>query len=149
MKQKSLGNFCKIQPTAGLKKRCALMKRISLATSGFELVTKRRRECVFLGEMNLVVPWSDDGPQNLLDAVTVVLSGAENPVVLGVTVVCAGQIHSALHMQKVHTYWLDALDSGDAPPVGFIRSGSLILEEKVAESPARQAQTAIKNVADN
>jgi L-asparaginase len=90
-----------------------------------------------------------DGPQNLLDAVTVVLSGAESPVVSGVTVVCAGQIHSALHVQKIHTYRLDAFDSGDAPPMGLIRSGSLILEEKVTESPVRQAHTAIKNVAKN
>jgi transposase, IS5 family len=33
------------------------MKQISLATSGFELVTKRTRKRVFLDEMNLVVPW--------------------------------------------------------------------------------------------
>ena len=33
------------------------MKQISLATSGFELVTKRTRKRVFLDEMSLVVPW--------------------------------------------------------------------------------------------
>ena len=33
------------------------MKQISLVTTGFELVTKRTRKCVFLDEMNLVVPW--------------------------------------------------------------------------------------------
>ena len=33
------------------------MKQISLATSGFELVTKRTRRRVFLDEMSLVVPW--------------------------------------------------------------------------------------------
>jgi hypothetical protein len=33
------------------------MKQISLATSGFEFVTKRTRERVFLDEMSLVVPW--------------------------------------------------------------------------------------------
>ena len=35
------------------------MKQISLATTGFELVTKRTRKRVFLDEMNLVVPWTD------------------------------------------------------------------------------------------
>jgi transposase, IS5 family len=35
------------------------MKQISLATSGFELVTKRTRKRVFLDEMNLVVPWTE------------------------------------------------------------------------------------------
>ena len=34
------------------------MKQISLATTGFELVTKRTRKREFLDEMNLVVPWS-------------------------------------------------------------------------------------------
>ena len=33
------------------------MKQISLATTGYELVTKRTRKRVFLDEMNLVVPW--------------------------------------------------------------------------------------------
>ena len=35
------------------------MNQISLATSGFELVTKRTRKRVFLDEMNLVVPWTE------------------------------------------------------------------------------------------
>jgi IS5 family transposase len=35
------------------------MKQISLATTGFELATKRTRKRVFLDEMNLVVPWSE------------------------------------------------------------------------------------------
>ena len=35
------------------------MKQISLAASGFELVTKRTRKRVFLDEMNLVVPWTE------------------------------------------------------------------------------------------
>lgn len=34
------------------------MKQISLATTGFERVTKRTRKREFLDEMNLVVPWS-------------------------------------------------------------------------------------------
>jgi IS5 family transposase len=34
------------------------MKQISLATTGFELVTKRTRKRKFLDEMNLVIPWS-------------------------------------------------------------------------------------------
>jgi IS5 family transposase len=35
------------------------MKQISLATAGFELVTKRTRKRVFFDEMNLVVPWTE------------------------------------------------------------------------------------------
>ena len=36
-----------------------MMKQISLATTGFELVFKRTRKRVFLGEMDLVVPWTE------------------------------------------------------------------------------------------
>ena len=35
------------------------MKQISLATSGYELITKRTRKRIFLEEMNLVVPWTE------------------------------------------------------------------------------------------
>ena len=35
------------------------MKQLSLATTGFELVTKRTRKREFLGEMTLVVPWAE------------------------------------------------------------------------------------------
>ena len=35
------------------------MKQISLATTGFELATKRTRKRIFLDEMNLVVPWTE------------------------------------------------------------------------------------------
>jgi IS5 family transposase len=35
------------------------MRQITLAASGFELVTKRTRKREFLDEMNLVVPWSE------------------------------------------------------------------------------------------
>ena len=35
------------------------MKQISLATTGFELVTKRTRKRVFMDEINLMVPWTE------------------------------------------------------------------------------------------
>lgn len=35
------------------------MKQISLASTGFELVTKHIRKRVFFDEMNLVVPWTE------------------------------------------------------------------------------------------
>lgn len=35
------------------------MKQISLATTGYELITKRTRKRIFLEEMNLVVPWRE------------------------------------------------------------------------------------------
>ncbi|MEO6293441.1 MAG: asparaginase [Burkholderiaceae bacterium] len=64
-----------------------------------------------------------DGPQNLMDALAVAVhSGAQ-----GVVGVCAGLIHSAVDVQKVHTSRLDAFSSGDAGPVGTVAEGQLVL----------------------
>jgi L-asparaginase len=60
-----------------------------------------------------------DGPQNLLDAVAV----AQTPGACGVVVVCAGQVHAALDVVKVHTYQLDAFDSGDAGVLARVEEG--------------------------
>ena len=62
-----------------------------------------------------------DGPQNLLDAVAV----AQDPQAAGVLVVCAGTVHGAVDVQKVHTYRLDAFDSGDAGPVAYVEESRL------------------------
>ena len=62
-----------------------------------------------------------DGPQNLLDAVTL----AAEPGAAGVVAVLAGRVHSALDLRKSHTQRLDAFDSGDAGPVGVMESGRL------------------------
>jgi L-asparaginase len=60
-----------------------------------------------------------DGPQNLLDAVTV----AGCTEVSGVVVVVAGQVHRSDHVTKVHSYRVDAFDSGDAGPVACVEEG--------------------------
>ena len=62
-----------------------------------------------------------DGPQNLMDALCV----AATPGARGVLAVCAGRVHQARHVQKVHTYRLDAFDSGDAGPLGCVEEGRL------------------------
>ncbi|WP_447775458.1 asparaginase [Variovorax boronicumulans] len=64
---------------------------------------------------------SPDGPQNVRDALVV----ASTPGAKGVTVVCAGTVHSGLDVQKVHTYRLDAFASGDAGPVGYVEEGEV------------------------
>lgn len=61
-----------------------------------------------------------DGPQNLADAVAVAQQAEA-----GVVVVCAGQVHSALEVAKVHTYRVDAFDSGDAGPLACVEEGAL------------------------
>ena len=84
-----------------------------------------------------------DGPQNILDAVTV----ARHAGAQGVVVVCAGDIHSALDVQKIHTYQLNAFGSGDAGLTGFIEENSL---NQVRNWPLAQqirAQAAPENIA--
>lgn len=60
-----------------------------------------------------------DGPQNLLDAVAVV----REPLARGVLAVCAGRIHQARDVQKIHPYRLDAFSSGESGPRAWVEQG--------------------------
>ncbi len=62
-----------------------------------------------------------DGPQNVLDAVAM----ARAPESRGVSVVCAGSVHAARHVQKIHPYRLNAFDSGDAGPLAYVEEGGV------------------------
>ena len=84
-----------------------------------------------------------DGPQNLLDAVTV----ARHAEAKGVVVVCAGLIHSAQDVQKVHTYRLNAFGSGDAGAIGFIEANSLKLVRNWPLAQQIHARAAPENIA--
>ena len=64
---------------------------------------------------------SPDGPQNLLDAVAV----AHDASAQGVVVVCAGVVHSAVAVQKINSYRLDAFSSGEFGAVGFVEEGAV------------------------
>ena len=84
-----------------------------------------------------------DGPQNLKDALTVAAhSGAQ-----GVVVVCAGTIHSAQAVQKVHPTRLDAFSSGDAERVGQVQDGQVFLESHWPVAQCKYAQEAIEIIA--
>ncbi len=76
---------------------------------------------VFTCAMRPATALVPDGPQNLLDAVAV----AGVPEVCGVVVVCAGLVHAAEHVTKVHSYRVDAFDSGDAGPLACVEEGLL------------------------
>lgn len=84
-----------------------------------------------------------DGPQNLRDAATV----ARHAGAHGVLVVCAGDVHSALDVQKVHTYKLNAFSSGDAGVTAVVEEHCLRIFKKWPETQHRLAQAAIKNIA--
>lgn len=62
-----------------------------------------------------------DGPQNLLDAVSVARAQGAS----GVVAVLGGEVHSAFEVRKTHTYRLAAFGSGDAGPVAQVEEGRL------------------------
>jgi L-asparaginase len=84
-----------------------------------------------------------DGPQNIRDAVIL----AATPGVQGVTVVCAGTVHGATDVQKVHPYRVDAFSSGDMGPIGYIEEGQLRQARNWPEAPAERARAAMKKIA--
>ncbi len=77
-----------------------------------------------------------DGPQNLRDAIVVAATAGAR----GVVAVCAGTVHAAADVQKVHTYRLDAFDSGDAGPLGYVEEGEVrrLREWPAVDASARQ-----------
>lgn len=85
-----------------------------------------------------------DGPQNLLDAMAV----ARHPGASGVVAVCAGTIHSALDVQKAHTYKLDAFGSSDAGPLGYVEEGVPRLSRNWPSAHEGSTKIAINTVAD-
>ncbi|MDE2504066.1 MAG: asparaginase, partial [Burkholderiales bacterium] len=62
-----------------------------------------------------------DGPQNLLDAVTL----ARHAGARGVVAVVGGQVYPGCELRKVHSRRLEAFGAGDAGPLGRIEDGRL------------------------
>ncbi|NUO74133.1 MAG: asparaginase, partial [Frateuria sp.] len=62
-----------------------------------------------------------DGPQNIADAFTVATTQGAR----GVVAVCAGAVHGAADVRKVHPYRLDAFGSGDAGPIAYVEAGAV------------------------
>lgn len=86
---------------------------------------------------------ASDGPQNVVDAVAV----AAHPGAQGVVAVCAGAIHSAVDVQKMHTYRLDAFSSGDAGPLGYVEEGAVRLVRNWPPALVDEPQEAIEKIA--
>lgn len=84
-----------------------------------QLVLNAHKPVVLTCAMRPATACMPDGPQNLLDALSVV----RDPMARGVLAVCAGRIHSAHDVQKVHPYRLDAFSSADAGPRGWVEEG--------------------------
>ncbi|MCR6475713.1 asparaginase [Variovorax sp. ZS18.2.2] len=82
---------------------------------------------------------SPDGPQNVRDAIAVAATAGAQ----GVMAVCAGTVHSAVDVQKVHTYRLDAFASGDAGPIGYVEEGAVRRVKEWPVAPSSQASKAL------
>jgi L-asparaginase len=92
-----------------------------------------------------------DGPRNVCDAVRVALHHEAR----GVLSVCAGDVHSAQQVQKVHTHALNAFSSGDAGPVAVVRGAQVLFHASSASNllpnrpvvPVAWTQAATENIA--
>lgn len=73
-----------------------------------------------------------DGPQNLLDAVTL----AGHAGARGVMAVLAGAVWGAADVRKLHPYRVDAFGGGDAGPLAWVREGQV---QALRPWPAGQA----------
>lgn len=87
---------------------------------------------VLTGAMRPASSAAADGPQNIVDAVAV----AAAPGARGVTVAFAGKVHAATDVAKVHSYRLDAFDSGEAGPVAMVEEGQVRLLRDWPSAPS-------------
>jgi L-asparaginase len=85
-------------------------------------VLRPSKPVVFAVAMRPVSALVPDGPQNLNDALCV----AQHPGAHGVVLVCAGWVHSAHDVAKVHTTDLNAFDSGDVGALGRVVHHQLV-----------------------
>ena len=104
-----------------------------------QTVLQPRKPVVFTCAMRPATALVPDGPQNLLDAVTV----AGHPEVGGCVVVCAGLVHAPEHLTKVHSYRVDAFDSGDAGPMACVEEGEVRWFHPPASRPTAERSEAL------
>jgi L-asparaginase len=76
---------------------------------------------VLTAAMRPATALSADGPQNLLDAVTL----ATLPGARGVLVMFGGTVHAGTDIRKLHGYRVEAFSSGDAGPLALMEDGRL------------------------
>jgi len=97
------------------------------------LVLSSARPVVFTGAQRGADQPDADGPRNLADAISVAASAdAAN---LGVLVVFAGKILSAIDATKVHSSDVAAYDSPGTGPVGAVDHGSVLITRSLLGYP--------------
>ena len=108
-----------------------------------EALDTRSKPVVLTCAMRPATALTPDGPQNLLDAVSV----AATPGATGVLVVAAGEIHGARRVQKNHPYRVSAFSSGEAGPLGWVEEGTARLVQNWPQALDKQPHEAAKNIA--
>jgi len=94
---------------------------------------------VFTAAMRPATALSADGPQNLLDAVTLAMT----PGARGVLVAFAGKAFAGNDVRKVHGYRVEAFDAGDAGPLGVFADGALRRYRAWPDEPLHAAAVAL------
>ncbi len=100
---------------------------------------------IFTCAMRPATSLAADAPQNIMDAVAL----AAWPGARGVSAVCAGVIHSAVDIQKVHTYQLNPFSSGDASPLGYVEENKPRLLRNWPLAQQFRLLVAIENIANS
>jgi L-asparaginase len=80
-----------------------------------------RKPVVMTASMRPASALMPDGPQNLLDAVTVARAEGAR----GVVVAFGGRVFAPEDVRKLHSYRVDAFDGGDAGPLAVVEEGRL------------------------
>jgi len=106
------------------------------------LTVQARKPVVITAAMRPATAPSPDGPQNLVDALTV----ARQDGARGVLAVVGGAVHAATDVRKVHGYRVDAFSSGDAGPVALVQDGQLRLLRTWPDSEAACAAALQRDV---
>ncbi len=85
------------------------------------VVLAKDKPVVLTAAMRPATSLQADGPQNLLDAVTL----ARDPLASGVLALIGGRVFAGADLRKVHSHRLDAFDAGDGGPVAALVAGRL------------------------
>jgi len=102
-----------------------------------------KKPVVFTAAMRPATALSADGPQNLLDAVTLAgMAGAQ-----GVLAMFAGKVFGGADLRKVHGFRVEAFDAGDAGVIGVMADGQLQRYRAWPAQPLHAAAAALPEAA--
>jgi L-asparaginase len=88
---------------------------------GLHRVLQADKPVVLTAAMRPATSLQADGPQNLLDAVTVARTAGQG----GVVAVMAGRVWAGCELRKLHSYRIEAFGAGEAGALGWLEEGAL------------------------